>query len=71
MDELLVRACLQGTDATTTDLGRLAAALADQVRRVVGVQPRIEPVAPEDLYPTGAALKARRFVDRRDHEEQG
>jgi phenylacetate-coenzyme A ligase PaaK-like adenylate-forming protein len=70
MDELHVRVCLHGTDASTTGVGRLPVDLAAQIRATVGVQPRIEPVALADLFPTDAALKVRRFIDRRHHEEQ-
>lgn len=69
MDELVVRTCLNGTYAPA-HVERLIADLADRVRTTVGVRPRIELVALADLHPAGAALKARRFIDRRDHEER-
>lgn len=71
MDDLVVRVCLQDTDAraaagsgSPADPATLTE-LADRVRAAVGVRPRVVPVTAAALHEDGVTVKPQRFVDRR------
>jgi phenylacetate-coenzyme A ligase PaaK-like adenylate-forming protein len=60
MDEMLVRAAIRSSAHVAAE-----ADIIELVRRAVGVRPRVEFTALENIYDAGQQTKAVRFVDRR------